>query len=123
MRFAILVLAGVSLLTASSMAQSVGGKAVLGGYTCSQKVPCPDSGEFVSPAGWAQFGNACVTQAFGFTNPNGFIDEFAGLTGSGALTAKPDSIKRGIGSQLSPQCYVLQLPSKSCFIHCDLVPQ
>ncbi len=121
MRLASLVLLGITLITSPTMAQS--GKAILGSYTCSQSVPCPGSGEAVSAAGWARYGNACVTQAFGYSNPNGFIDETAGLNESKYMTAKPDAIQRGAASQLSPQCYVLQLPSKSCFIHCDLVTQ
>ena len=121
MRLAPLAALGLILVTSPVWAQATG-KAVFSSYTCSQPVPCGDV-EGATSEQWAQAGNACIARGFGYNNPDGFIDETAGLNSSNCLTAKPGALPKGMGAQLAPQCCVIQLSANRCGIHCDIVTQ
>ncbi len=116
-RFVCLALA-LAFLPANAHAD---GKPILGSYTCPQRVPCPSDASLTTEQ-WALYGNSCVTTAFGYTNPSGFIDPSAGLDSNGCLSALSGSIPKGMGSQLTPRCCVVERQPNSCVIHCDLVP-
>lgn len=122
MRLSHLAALSFMLLASPALAQKQGTpKQAFGSYTCSQQVPCPDDISSLSSSDWAQYGNACVTTAFGVTNPTGFINDSAGLGSDGCLTSIPGSIPKGaVGSQLIPQCCVVKLPTSTCVIHCNL---
>lgn len=121
MRFTSVAVLSALLAASPAFAQS-SGKPVFGSYTCAQQVPCEKYGGW-EPSQWAQAGNACVTRGFGFSSSNGFIDEYAGLDASNCLTAKPKSLDKGAGAQLSPRCCVVTVQSSNCVIHCDLVQE
>jgi hypothetical protein len=124
MRFSSLIALGLFVTAAPALAQApAGGKIVAASYTCSQRVPCPENGSNLSPAQWATAGNACIAQAFGRSNPDGIIDEVAGLDSSGDLSTKLDSVPKRSGAQLVPECSVVNMPNGGCSIHCNLEQQ
>jgi hypothetical protein len=110
---------GLVLISGPALA----GNSVAAAHTCKTKVPCDDFGKGLPPQQWATLGNACVTEAFGYTNPNGFIDEVGGVDAQGNLASKRDSIPKGAGVQLQPQCSVLKIQENHCVIHCNLQRQ
>jgi hypothetical protein len=121
MRLSKLAVLGLALVAFPSMAHA-GVRIVAGSHTCAQKVPCQDDGNF-SPEQWASVGNACIREGFGLSNPNGIIDDNAGLDGANRLTTKPDSVAKGPGALLLPECSDVSLQDGSCVIHCELVQQ
>jgi hypothetical protein len=88
-----------------------------GNYTCSQQVPCSDDGTLDSGQ-WAKLGNACMAQGFGYTSPNGFIDESAGLDESNCMLSKIEDTNGK--TKLTPKCCVVQIGQNRCAVHCDL---
>ncbi len=134
MRFSCLVIASAVLFVATSaFAQQqppVSGsttnkprQTTLGSHTCSDIVPCEGSAEAsaVTSTQWAAYGDSCMADGFGYANPDGFIDDTAGLDSSGCMTSKvPNGASHGMGT-LTPKCCVVTLPTGVCSIHCDLV--
>jgi hypothetical protein len=122
MRLSQIAVLALVLITAPVVAQSADAPAIYGRYTCKQNVPCADNYEITAEQ-WADVGNACITQGFGYTKPSGFFDSTAGLDGSDCLTALPQAIPHSVGSQVTPVCCIIKTPDDVCGIHCDLVAQ
>lgn len=129
MRFAALVL-GMTLLAAPAFAAMAGQNSPgatpptapphnFGRIVCPQHVPCPpDSG--TSNSTYTSNANACITQYFGYSSPSGFFQESYGPDSKGCLTSKADTLPKGMGAQLTPQCCVTTLSDNSCTFRCEL---
>ncbi len=127
MRFSRLAALGLMLVALSTGAQaddnSGGPVHVFASNTCPQKqVPCVETAANETPAQWAADGNACIVETVGASSPSGFIDESAGVDGSGCLTAKPAGLSLGgAKAHLMPKCCIQKMPSNTCVIHCDVI--
>lgn len=92
-----------------------------GGANCAQKVPCPDSSSAASPENYVAYGNACITQSFGFNNADGFFEKYRGLDSRYCLTPKAGAIPKVTSNAVAPYCCITKAQDKSCFFRCDLV--
>lgn len=89
--------------------------------TCSQHVPCPDSETPYTSSQLIANANSCITQFFALHSQSGFFDETQGLGADNCLTALPNVIPKGMGSQMAPYCCLVKLPDNSCTFRCDMV--
>lgn len=90
-----------------------------GSVNCPQHVDCSaGSANVTQLAGYA---NMCITQYFGYGSETGFFEESSGVGTDGCLTAKPNAIPKGIGSQLAPHCCIVQAQENSCILRCSLI--
>ena len=95
---------------------------LFGNSTCRERVACADDIQPSSAANYAMEGSACISQSFGYTNPDGFFDKYAGLDGNNCLTPVVGSIPKGVGAQLIGTCCVVKnVTTNSCNFHCTLV--
>ena len=91
-----------------------------GSINCPQKMPCPDSGEYISASGLAKNSNACLA-GLGVHRDSSFFDESAGLDSSQCMSINSDLIRSKTSKTLLPKCCVMQLPDRSCIMHCDML--
>lgn len=107
----------LALLSIPAMAQAQG-SATFATATCPTKIPCDDFA--LSGDQWAALGNKCITDAFGYSNPEGFFEPYAGLNSSKCLAARRNSINNKVGSPLVPNCCVIPYKENACLLTCKL---
>ena len=127
MRFLILAVLGFTLAAVPAMGQTNSGNNgsgetggaghVFGSANCPQHISCS---EFLSSSDLTANANSCVAEYFGYSSPDGLFED-ADLDANNCLTAKPNVIPKGMGSQLSPRCCMAQLQDNVCTFRCDLV--
>jgi hypothetical protein len=92
-------------------------------YRCSQHVPCPNDAPATASVAadlYANAGNACVKEGFGYSSGSGYFDTTAGLDGRACLTPIPGAFPKGAGAQLTPVCCVVDMGNSVCVFRCDL---
>lgn len=123
MRFVSLAVLGLIVLAGPAWGQQSNGTIHnFGSSTCRPRVPCPDSSTYISSTDLNTVASACVTESFGYPNTgSGFFSETTPLNSKDCLTAKPDILPKGMGSQLFPACCIIKLPDNTCSFHCELL--